>query len=78
MDDLGSLISYAINNNVEFKEKLAILALRYSKDTGTIKLARALLTEQLEVDMWELESLVNSDKFKFPIPDIEDIGVELK
>jgi hypothetical protein len=73
---LEDLIKYAISNNDGMSKELAVIALRYSRDPGTIKLAQSLISEFIEIDLWELESLVNSDKFEFQDSDIE-VGVKL-
>ena len=70
MDSLGKLLKYAIENNLQIIKHLAILTLCHSDSEETIKLSKSLLSESIDIDLWELESLVNPKKFDYEKPDI--------
>lgn len=57
-------------------KKVAFMVLKYSDKRECIVLAQTLLPESIEIDLWELESLVHPDKFEFPEPNIGQINVE--
>lgn len=73
---LSRLIKYAVEQDSEVSKDLAIIAVRYSDDSETLKLAQSLMTEYIEIDLAELESLVNPDKFDFKKVDV-NVGVDL-
>ena len=54
------------------KNKLLILAYRYNKFAE----AEGLLNESISIDTWELESLVNSARFEFSAPKMDEVIVE--
>lgn len=77
MNDLDKLIKILTKTHRWAAKKVALLALDYSKDVGTIKIASDLLNEAIVIDLWELESLINSEKFEYPDSEIDEIGVKL-
>ena len=42
-----------------------------------LRIAKVLTTDKLIIDSFELESLINHNKFNLPAEDIDVIGVEL-
>lgn len=74
---LNNLLKYAISYDSIMAKDLAILIVGYGKDPEALKLANSVLGESINIDLWELESLVNPDKFEFPDTDLGMIGVDL-
>ena len=72
--ELDKLIKHAIENDPEVAKKIALGMYRaYIRDK---KATDALLDEHIVMDLWEMESLVNSKKFEFPKGDIGVVGIE--
>lgn len=46
-------------------------------DEDLQKAAQMLTAGKLTVDLFELESMVNPDKFEFPEEEVETVGVEV-
>lgn len=64
---------------LEFGEQVPELAktlARYSDNQALKKIALTMVSELIKVDLWEMESLTNPDKFEFPETEIGQIGVE--
>lgn len=71
--EIEKLIKYALENDPSFAKKIALSMHRAHIES---KLASEILNEAIELDLWEMESLVNSKKFDFPKEDIGLIGVD--
>jgi hypothetical protein len=73
---LKSLLEYMIKNNSSLSKRLAFSIIKYNKDEQLNKIASTVLDQSLEIDLLELESLVNPDKFEFLDSDIGLVGVK--
>jgi hypothetical protein len=76
MSELGELLSYLKLESGSLAKTAAIAVSRYSIDTEARKIASTILHEQVNIDLWEMESLIRPDKFQFPEPDVGLVGVE--
>lgn len=75
--ELRELLSYVIESKDKvLTKKIASIILKYSIDEEAIGQAKQVLSDGVDIDLWELESLVRPEKFEFPEPDIGMIGVE--
>ena len=75
--ELQSLLNYVAELKQDsLIKKVAFMVLKYSDKEECIALAQTMLPESVDIDLWELESLVHPDKFEFPEPDIGQINVE--
>lgn len=70
---IDELIRYALENEPEIVKEITMSMYRYQKEAREYN----ELNEQIQVDLWEMESLVNSKKFDFPKEDLDEVGVEL-
>lgn len=77
MSELQSLLNYAIEiKNQNLIKKVASAILKYSYQEECIVQAQSLFPDAVDIDLWELESLVHPTKFDFPEPSIGQINVE--
>jgi len=75
---LLNLLKFALKERDPFAKDIAIIALRYyNGDTQLTKVAMDILPDKLTIDLWELDSLVNKDRYEFPDNDVEKVEVEL-
>jgi len=74
--ELKKLINYLNKINSPLKKEAAMLILNNLYDGPIIKEAQLVLKEELDIDLWELQSLVSPSKFEFPEPEIGVIGVK--
>lgn len=76
--ELQDLLSYVIELKEEVLiKKIAFMILKYSIEESDLAQAKSVLpNEFVDIDLWELESLVYPDKFEFPEPSIGQINVE--
>lgn len=75
-EEIKDLLSYAIKTKDSLAKKIAFVIIKYSSDLESVKLANQLLSESVNIDLWELESLINPQKFEFPEPNIGQVNIE--
>jgi len=76
MSELRDLLNYLKSKNDSMAKKAALAVSRYSSNEMAVKIADTILHEKVNIDLWELESLINPNKFEFPKPDVGLVGVE--
>ena len=76
MSELKTLLNYLLKSDNLLAKKAALIVSKYSNDALALRAADTILDDGININISELESLVNPDKFKFPNPDIGRIGVE--
>jgi hypothetical protein len=76
MEKLSDILKFALENKSSFSKDIALLILKYSNDQQEIAAANEQLGDSIEIDLLELRSLVEPDKFEFARKDIGLIGVE--
>jgi hypothetical protein len=64
------------NKKYELKNKIASLILKFSFDQELKEISKENLPKGIEVDLNELESLINPEKFNFPEPNIGRVEIE--
>ncbi len=74
MLEVEDLLLYLKANDSEMLVKVSSLLVKYSQHPSLIKLGQENLTKALDIDVLQLESLINPDKFDFPEPDLGNIG----
>lgn len=75
--ELCDLLLYLKENKQSFLlKKIAVLISKSNSNPETVKFAKEHFNETMEIDLQELESLINPDKFKFPEAEIGTIGLE--
>lgn len=57
-------------------KKISFLLVKSSKNEEIIKIGQENLSGNIEIDLWELESLINPNKFEFPESNVGEIIVE--
>lgn len=75
MINLNNLLKYA-NNKGSLAKEISVLLKKYPSQKIS-KFANKYLDEKITLDLHQMESLVNSKKFKFEDQDIGHIGVNL-
>lgn len=75
MSELENLLSYLKSGPLAKKAASAVFC--YSADKPALKIAESILAdEELIIDISEMESLVNPDKFEFPNESIGLVGID--
>nr|BDD46255.1 hypothetical protein 87 [bacterium] len=72
---LLSLIKSSIEDS-KIRTKIASAILRYSNDVDARAEAAGALGQSIEIDVFQLESMINPDKFEFPELEIGEVVIE--
>lgn len=77
MLEFHDLFEYLIHQKkIDLLKKISSLLVKYSNNQQIIKLGQAQLQNVVLIDLWELESLINPNKFDFPESDTGVVSVE--
>lgn len=77
MKSLDVLLKYAIENNSKFCNHIAYLITKHSLFSDNANQAADFLKEEtVSLDLWEMQSLVDPNKFDFKNEVVGVIGVE--
>jgi hypothetical protein len=75
--NLKGLLEYAEENNFgHIKNRVIKAILKYSADKNAIAVAHSMIGDKIEINLSEMKSLMNSEKFDFPDYEIGMVGVE--
>lgn len=75
MSEIANLLDYLKKTDKDLWERVMLIASKYSKEKANRKCA---FDSSIEVNILELESLINPDRFEFPDYEIGMIEVELE
>lgn len=70
------LLAYIKNKKISNFKHVALLFSKYAMEKEDHQLAESIYNQSIEIDLHELESLTNPDKFSYPKGNIGVIGVE--
>ena len=77
MSELKNLLKSIGNDDSKISKEIAFSILKYSKNLEIIKMANNITKEEvLEIDLWELESLVNSLDFDYKHIKVDNVGIK--
>lgn len=74
---LGSLFKFAIQEDDVFLKDIALIVKKFSNVPEDLSEANNILKETIMVDIYELRSLVEPDKFEFPKREVGTVGADL-
>jgi hypothetical protein len=77
MSELKNLLKSISNDDNKISKEIAFSILKYSKNLEIIKMANNIIKDEaLEIDLWELESLVNSLGFDYKHIKVDNVGIK--